>query len=80
MTAPNKVHGLTAEQWERRCTGKRRWSDEMTARAAALHALETYRNTDKLWVYQCPHCKCWHLTKQKGWNEPVTIQKEKEEA
>lgn len=61
---PNKVNGLTEEERMRRCAGKRRWSDELSACAGALAAVER-RQVDKLWVYQCPHCRGWHLTRNR---------------
>lgn len=68
---PNKVNGLTQAERMRRCTGKRRWSDELSACAGALDAVERHRE-ERLWVYQCPHCRGWHLTRspQRG-KEPA---------
>ena len=77
---PNKVHGLTDAERARRCIGKQRWADEMAARAGAIYAIETFRKADKLWVYRCPHCYGWHLTRtrQVG-QEPVRLQTDKGE-
>lgn len=61
---PTRVSGLTDADRARQCTGKHRWPDELSARAAALHAIETYRNASALWVYHCPHCRGWHLTRR----------------
>lgn len=53
-------------------TCERRWPDEMSARAGALFAIETYKRESKLYVYRCPTCRGWHLTKFKQDNsEPV---------
>lgn len=74
---PRRVRGLTDEQRERRCAGKHRWSDELSARAGAIHSLETYGGPPKLWTYKCPHCAGWHLTRawQRG-QEPITLEKQ----
>ena len=71
---PTRVNGLTDHQRTRRCTGKHRWSDEMSARAGAMHSIEQYGQVEKLWVYRCPHCSGWHLTKiRQAGQEPVTL-------
>ena len=44
------------------CQVKQRWVTEIEARANALLSLEERRDTDRLWVYRCPHCSGWHLT------------------
>lgn len=44
------------------CEPKHRYADEMTARIGAMHSINRYKNTDKLYVYKCPHCVGWHLT------------------
>jgi hypothetical protein len=45
------------------CQKKHRHPDELTARAAAMDAIQRHGNTDKLFVYRCEHCKGWHLTR-----------------
>jgi hypothetical protein len=45
------------------CQKKRRHPDELTARAAAMDAIQRNRNADKLFVYPCQHCRGWHLTR-----------------
>jgi hypothetical protein len=45
------------------CASKRRHPDELSARAHAMFALEEYGNVRKLYVYRCPTCRGWHLTK-----------------
>lgn len=49
---------------KRICEAKRRHPDELLARAAAMRAIEIHNETDRLWVYQCPECRGWHLTKR----------------
>jgi hypothetical protein len=50
------------------CQAKRRYPDELTARAVAQTYLEhplTYEaGVHKLWVYRCPECHGWHTTKR----------------
>lgn len=60
---PNKINGLTDAERERRCTGKHRWPDELSARAGALHSIEAFGSAYALWVYRCPLCRGWHLTR-----------------
>lgn len=71
---PNKVNGLTEAEHQRRCVGKHRWSDELSANAGAIFAIESFANADKLWTYHCPMCKGWHLTRnpQQG-KEPAAV-------
>lgn len=57
MTAPPlKKEKLT-------CANKTRHPDEITARAIAMHAIQTHGNTRQLFVYRCPQCSGWHLTR-----------------
>lgn len=53
---------------KRTCSNKRRHPDELTARACAMHAITKYKNTNELWVYRCPTCLGWHLTRCKKHN------------
>jgi hypothetical protein len=46
------------------CQSKRRHPDEITARAAAMRAIQYRGQVNKLWVYPCPECRGWHLTKK----------------
>ncbi len=56
------------------CLRKRRYTDECQARAAGMESLEKYPGEKKLWVYSCPHCSGWHLTKHhQGKRFEVTI-------
>lgn len=48
------------------CAKKRYYTDECQARAAAMDSMEKYDGVKALWVYQCPHCPGWHLTKHPG--------------
>ena len=46
---------------DRTCRAKRRFSDELAARAAALVRIGTGAIAT-LWVYRCTQCRGWHLT------------------
>lgn len=48
---------------EPNCRGKWRYSDETCARAAGMVSLTEHPGRRKLFVYLCPHCCGWHLTK-----------------
>lgn len=48
------------------CSAKRYYTDECQARAAALDSLDRFAGVEALWVYNCPHCPGWHLTKHPG--------------
>jgi hypothetical protein len=49
------------------CEAKRRYSNDTQARAAAMISLERHdEGVSALWVYKCPECFGWHLTRQKG--------------
>jgi hypothetical protein len=50
------------------CASKRRYPDEALARATAMDALERRPEVGKLYVYRCPKCNGWHLTKQRNRN------------
>jgi len=45
------------------CEGKRRYSCELTARAAAMISITEHGNVSRLYVYRCDVCGGWHLTK-----------------
>lgn len=47
------------------CARKHRHPDEATARAAAAFSIEHHQNSDELYVYRCPACHGWHLTRFK---------------
>lgn len=45
------------------CTNKTRRPCEATARALAMHMLQTGKITSsRAWVYSCLHCRGWHVT------------------
>jgi hypothetical protein len=48
---------------DRTCKSKRRYSDEPEARAAGMVSLAERPGQERLFVYLCPHCDGWHLTK-----------------
>lgn len=48
------------------CMNKLRHADEATARIAAMIAIERHGNVDELYVYRCPECLGWHLTKNEN--------------
>lgn len=63
-------------QHDETCEGKKRWPCEITARAGAMAVIE--RNDpgtpDALYVYRCPTCRGWHLTKNRQKSSPpVTV-------
>lgn len=77
---PHKTNGLTDAERDRRCTGKRRWPDQLSVMAGAVSSLEKTYRPEGLYYYRCPYCKGWHLTKSKqSGQEPVTLEKFKQE-
>jgi lipopolysaccharide biosynthesis regulator YciM len=61
---PEQSHGYTQDELDRMCLGKHRLADELTARASALRCLEhPETKTRTLYVYRCPACRGWHMTK-----------------
>jgi hypothetical protein len=49
------------------CQEKRRFSDEIQAKAVGMIELEeNCGNGKRLWVYPCHHCNGWHLTSKNG--------------
>lgn len=65
MTAP------PLKQPQLNCAGKNRYPDEYAARAVGMYAINTYKNPPRLYVYQCPHCSGWHLTKSRNTERPA---------
>lgn len=56
------------------CSGKRRFSDEVEARAAGMVSLREWPGQARLFIYPCPHCHGWHLTKSNnGVSRMVTL-------
>lgn len=52
------------------CT-KRKYRNELHAILVAAKCVKDQtRNTAELRVYKCPHCKAWHLTRQKKKETP----------
>jgi hypothetical protein len=62
MTAPLRRNGREVAATERMCASKSRYPDELTARAAGQHYRE-HNETKPLFVYRCPNCRGYHLTK-----------------
>lgn len=56
---PGKPRSYRTDQT---CRRKKRYADEIAARAAALVSMEEHGNTRRLWAYRCVHCTGWHLT------------------
>ena len=55
------------------CINKMRFADEFAARAHAMRVLTGHRSRANLWVYRCPECNGWHLTKRdRGTRQLVT--------
>lgn len=76
MNAPRRNHGFTDEQLHRMCRRKMRYADEMGATAGAMCSLDRRPEVRRLWVYPCPACKGWHLTKYRvAGRRPVTGEK-----
>lgn len=62
MTAPTRAHGRLVGALARMCVAKNRYPDELTARAAGQHYREHYAS-ELLYIYRCPHCAGFHLTR-----------------
>jgi hypothetical protein len=62
MTAPNRFRGREVAQIVRMCDGKQRYSDEFAARAAGQFYRERFE-TKSLYIYKCPECAGYHLTR-----------------
>jgi hypothetical protein len=62
MTAPSRAHGRDLGVLTRMCIAKNRYPDELTARAAGQHYRERYAS-ESLYVYRCPQCAGFHLTR-----------------
>jgi hypothetical protein len=69
---PIKSNGYTPEQAFKMCESKLRYPDEITARAAGMASLEQLPDrADRLYTYNCPLCRGWHLTKRRNRAESV---------
>jgi hypothetical protein len=64
MTAPSRYRGRPVAQLQRMCFRKHRYPDELTARAAG-HSYMTQYATSPLYVYKCPECAGYHVTRAK---------------
>ena len=53
----------TQKHKKKMCNRKQRYSDEFSARAKAKIDIDGGK-ARKLWVYPCPLCRGWHLTKK----------------
>src|SRR3546814_13037416 len=62
MTAPRRRNGAPVAFIERSCEGKRRFPDELTARAVGMADAEL--RGDKPDVYRCQFCIGRHMTKK----------------
>lgn len=59
-----EVKAVMADQAFVTCENKRRHVDECTARAAAMDSItRPGSNVQRLWIYRCPVCNGWHLTR-----------------
>lgn len=63
MTAPSRFRGRDVAALERMCASKSRYPDELTARAAGQHYRGRQYAPSPLYVYKCPHCAGYHLTR-----------------
>lgn len=57
-------HIATPQEW-RQCGGKRRYPDRGQALKAGRQSLDFERDK-ALWIYKCPVCRGYHLTKKPG--------------
>jgi uncharacterized protein YbdZ (MbtH family) len=75
MTQPIRTNGYTEAERLKMCASKRRYSDELAARAGGMISLEKQdTGYSKLWPYRCDVCRGWHLSKKKRPDvAPITI-------
>lgn len=63
MTAPLRNHGKLQSEWHKMCLSKVRFPDEHVIRARISQLYDQGAlDKPKLWVYQCPNCRGWHMT------------------
>jgi hypothetical protein len=59
---------FSARLREKRCTGKRRFTNETDARAAARDSAVVYQEPYEAWgTYECQFCKGHHIGHNRGW-------------
>lgn len=56
MSAPPAKRALLV------CRNKRRFTDEIHARAVGMDAVQNSADVKRLWIYKCHECKGFHLT------------------
>jgi hypothetical protein len=78
MTAPRRRNGVLVTTIERGCESKRRYPDELTARAAGQ--FYSAKNEVTLYLYPCSLCRGWHLTRKVQRNEWQNVNYEYEPA
>lgn len=54
------------------CANKRRYPDEVTARASGMFSIAVHGNVSKLHAYKCPECRGWHLSKRNRGSVAIT--------
>lgn len=67
MNAPRAPLPGTPAHRRRTCFGKRRYPDQVSAFAFAVHEMEANQGL-KLDAYRCRYCGGWHLFKAKPGN------------
>lgn len=74
MTPPLRRSGILVATIKRGCEDKRRYTDEMVARANGQRLSEL--NGVELFIYPCNLCRGWHLTRRKQYrpDRAVTYQ------
>ena len=67
MSAPSRQHGKDVHAVQKSCLNKRRFTDELTARAGAqIHCDEGKARNGVMWIYACENCRGWHMTSGRG--------------
>ena len=61
MTAPKRDHGRPREKIVSTCTGKNRYSDQVTAIAMGMQQESIYEGS-KIFHCRCEICRGWHIT------------------
>lgn len=56
-----------------KCRAKRRYSDEMTARADGTTLISGgHTSATQMFCYRCTHCRGWHLTRNRQPSAAIT--------